>query len=549
MHYRERSLKRILTIILIIFLSSSCIQLLQEKTIPSLHKHFHNNLKTTKASPISQLNENITYDKNKINLIADYKSYFNEHIILYLINDTFEDVEIPAVGRDINIEYEVYVDNLWLRAKKYQVMHCGNSANTMTIPAQHFILVKGYFSKEGTKVKVRYKLYDKKYSVVSNIGIGYVEDSMIEFAKYDGLSLYYGSFDFVKSIALGEQLPERSTESTRNKAIRYLQWFEADSSEQVLLNLVNDKDLEKEYFDAAFEVLAKFNPRMALRIAHDKIIDHSFTNRIILLSRVAKLMGNDLSRKKSLENFKRSLLLDTLVFKSVNIYKNISEEFIKRKKESEMESIWLSDTTIFNYISYKRFDLKDPAIIEIIKIYSCYQQPDLNSFLKIVLHNHNIDEKIKLSAEALLRQHFRNTSFYVRFEFTKNIDDSPITQYTDYSLTFPLNLIIFNLSDQTLEFSSEDLINGLTLSLKFNDLKYEKRFEKMDFELITPFQYQYEIAPKNELKFSFNLIENIFADSIEYRSYHYHLEGSLYLPEISEIPFYTSSSNSLKIPE
>jgi len=533
-------MKNKLHLVIIVFLSISCIQFKPVTTQPGVHKKFPYHVKTTKSFPISELNETINYDKNKINLVADYESYFDEHIILYLINDSDEVVEIPAMGGDINIEYEVFFDDSWKRAKKYQSMYCGHSAHTISIPGKHFILVKGYFSKEGNKVQVRYKLYDKNYSITSNIGTGHVNSSMIEFAKYDGISLSYGSFDFIKSIINGQLIPDRQIESIRRSAIWQLQRFDPDSSIKILRNILYSKNLNIDDFKSAFDVLNRISPIENLAYTKQKIYDDDFQHRSALFKVV-----NDFTREEYyntepyLEKNKRKYALrDSLLKRSTIVISSNRSRLKKSGKTPAIKPLWLKDSTLHSYIKKQIFEYDDPSINNFIKIYCYFNNPDTKNFLNSLAHNYDIPKELRNLGSGLIRHHFDNDKFLIDFKFT-------VIDTIQKINGFPLFLEVYNISDEKIEFTKHNIFDGLFLSLNIKGKNQSYNFDKNDFEL-TDNQFDTIIINRNESKtIQLSLRRNEVLTSLKKMKVTYSIRGSLLLDSIHDIPNYSINRSGL----
>lgn len=518
-------MKKIINIFFLLSITASCTQFgIKNKTFPEQYKKFNRHLMTTDPFPISQLPKTVPYKINELSLFADYNSIYNENVIVYLINNTDTTIQLSARGSDIKLEKEVFINGAWKRAKKYSKLYCGNSSKKLVVPANHFILVKGFFSKDGNKSKVRYKLYEEKYSAISNIGLGKVTESMIEFAKYDKISLTYGSFDFIKSVALGIQQPSRGKEMTRTTAIYQLTRFSPDSSIKVLLSLLDQKDLEDDFFDAAYSTLNRIDHNSALSFTKHKLNSEDFPQKHILLRRLENIMEDEFRQAKY--SFLRTRPNYTI--RNSQLYKKPG---IQDTSFMESKKIWLSDEEIYRYFNRKRFDYYDPFFDYNIRIFSYYEEPETENFLKTLFYKNEINKESKWEILRLLSRFSMNRKFLLDYQFTTV--DSVQKLYT-----LPLSITVHNISNESLKFTSKDFLEGLFMTLEIDDIKFQAIYIKDDFIPSELPPDTIEIEPLGNQKFQFTLSEDDIDKIPKNSKFYFIFQGSIILSKIHDHPFY-----------
>jgi hypothetical protein len=190
-------------------------------------------------NPIDILPGHVEGLASKVTLFADYDNRCKDGtIVVYLINRSDKAVTLFTSG-DTHLKLEVLDENgKWRRAQSHRYSGCAHCYKSYKLRPDHFRVMAGYQPQEGKRQKVRYSLYGQRIQPTSNAGMGIASAVDIEKASHDQMRVKTGDFEFVRDVALENQLQRYP--GLRVTAIMALlsDKFEADKSEQVLAEVV-----------------------------------------------------------------------------------------------------------------------------------------------------------------------------------------------------------------------------------------------------------------------------------------------------------------------
>jgi hypothetical protein len=199
---------------------------------------------------ISKLPPQVSAEKGKLTLYADYENKIDDRVLVYLVNRTGAKVTLkhPADNYLIMLEHE-RAPHQWERAEARNYFSwCGVVNGPTDIADESFVVGYGYSPKDGTNAKVRYAMYRQSFSLASNVSDGFVMAKDIDDAANDALAVYTGNLEFVSNVARGElKLSGRGafqTSDLRSLAIRELAdaRFPKDQAKTILQAIATGAD-------------------------------------------------------------------------------------------------------------------------------------------------------------------------------------------------------------------------------------------------------------------------------------------------------------------
>ncbi len=134
---------------------------------------------------IEKLPKNVVAPDGQLTLFADYDDVWQNHIVLYLVNKTDNEVNVPAQDSDLYVKLESRTnEGDWVRAQTHQSSSCGNSYHTLVLKPNTFISLLGFLPSKGRKQTARYK-FCNLLQLESNVGEVLIDDQIINEAAKD----------------------------------------------------------------------------------------------------------------------------------------------------------------------------------------------------------------------------------------------------------------------------------------------------------------------------------------------------------------------------
>ncbi len=156
--------------------------------------------------PLSDLPVHLKAPAERIGLLADFENKKAGSVTLYLVNSTSGFLSLPSQDGDLGCKRESKTaDGKWRRCDSHAYSWCGNSYGYFNLPAGHFVKwTQACDTKTGETRPLRFKLYNQgSGEIVSNEGTGIVNESDIQFCRYDSLAMRDGPFEDVAAVATG----------------------------------------------------------------------------------------------------------------------------------------------------------------------------------------------------------------------------------------------------------------------------------------------------------------------------------------------------------
>jgi hypothetical protein len=145
----------------------------------------------TDSTSVANLPSHIKPEPGKINLIADFDHKAGGDVDIYLINTTDTDVSFASQDGDLGCKREAKTEmGKWMRCDSHGYSWCGNSYGSRPLKAGQFLSwTQAADTKTGHARPLRFKLYGQGIlEVVSNEGVGVVEDADLEFCRFVSLA-------------------------------------------------------------------------------------------------------------------------------------------------------------------------------------------------------------------------------------------------------------------------------------------------------------------------------------------------------------------------
>jgi hypothetical protein len=164
-----------------------------------------NSMPKADPRPVAELPARLKPMADKVSLIADFDHKVAGKVVLYLINTTEVDVSLASQDGDVGSKRETKKEGKWMRCDSHGYSWCGNSYGRRPLKAGQFLTWDQFCdTKTGQARPLRFKLYDQGgLEVVSNEGVGIVDDSDVQFCRYDSFAMSHGAFDDVAAVATG----------------------------------------------------------------------------------------------------------------------------------------------------------------------------------------------------------------------------------------------------------------------------------------------------------------------------------------------------------
>lgn len=183
-------------------------------------------------TPVANLPTHIKPEPGRISLIADFDHKAGGDVDIYLINNTETDVYLASQDGDLGCKREAKTESSrWMRCDSHGFSWCGNSYGSRPLKAGQFLAwTQAVDTKTGQARPLRFKLYGQSgVEIVSNEGVGVVDDADLEFCRYDSMAMQHGPFEDVAAVATGKvHGGQGASIDARGDAIRGLERFPTD---------------------------------------------------------------------------------------------------------------------------------------------------------------------------------------------------------------------------------------------------------------------------------------------------------------------------------
>lgn len=137
---------------------------------------------------INELPKQVVAPDGQLTLFADYDDVWRNQVVLYLVNKTDKEIDVPAQDNDLYVKMETQnSQGEWVRAQTHRNSWCGNSYRMVRLKPNTFITLLGFQPTHGRKQTARYKIYSL-LKTESNVGELLIDERLIDEAKNDGLS-------------------------------------------------------------------------------------------------------------------------------------------------------------------------------------------------------------------------------------------------------------------------------------------------------------------------------------------------------------------------
>lgn len=156
---------------------------------------------------LEDLPKRIQFSPGRISLVADFQDKVDGAVMIYLINATTANMDLPSQDGDLYCKRVAKSeDNEWRRCDTHRYSDCGNSYMTRRLPAKEFFAWRQRCdSTQGKERAMRFQLFQgAPLNLESNEGIGKVTEAEINLCRYDGMAMHYASFEDVVTVAMGK---------------------------------------------------------------------------------------------------------------------------------------------------------------------------------------------------------------------------------------------------------------------------------------------------------------------------------------------------------
>lgn len=137
-----------------------------------------------------ELPEQVVAAEGKLTLFADFSQNLHPGPVLYLVNRTSSEIQIPTQDGDPYIKLERQLNTgEWTRIQSHRYSDCGNSYIHATLPPGMHFKWLGFQPVSGKKAIVRFSSYSTLPDITSNTGEGVVDPAEAAAAATDQLSI------------------------------------------------------------------------------------------------------------------------------------------------------------------------------------------------------------------------------------------------------------------------------------------------------------------------------------------------------------------------
>ncbi|HEY1052014.1 MAG TPA: hypothetical protein VGE39_19725 [Prosthecobacter sp.] len=204
----------------------------------------------SELTPVAKLPAHLKATPDKVSLIADFDHKASGTVSIYLINASQEDIGLASQDGDLGCKREAKaIDGKWMRCDSHGYSWCGNSYGARSLRAGHFLTwTQPCDTQAGQARPLRFKLYGQgSPEIVSNEGVGVVDEADVQFCRYDAMAMRQGPFEDIAAVATGRvQGGQGASINERYEAIHALGRFSTDKRlfpvvKEVITLLLADK--------------------------------------------------------------------------------------------------------------------------------------------------------------------------------------------------------------------------------------------------------------------------------------------------------------------
>jgi hypothetical protein len=202
---------------------------LQEQSIPRGEVHYP----WYKWEPqrLDTLRDRLGWESGKISIRP--VAYMNGveppkpgQISVFLINDTDEQLQVPAQDGDIHLKLEVRLDGKWQRAQCHGDSWCGNSYGTRTLAARSYVIIQGYQPTPGRRAKVRYAIYNGSSDRLTSAEFdGVYAPDDVAMSGYDSLAMREAELPKLRKVLLRQDAPTLMPGNYTINTMRRSAWY------------------------------------------------------------------------------------------------------------------------------------------------------------------------------------------------------------------------------------------------------------------------------------------------------------------------------------
>lgn len=206
---------------------------------------------------VSALDADIEFEKGKFSIIAkefELDGPEDSIVVIFLINDTDEEIVLPSQDGDVYLKQEAKIDGEWRRVQPHRYSWCGNSYIPVHIlPKRYRVFpdvyhgwappVEGDPNDEFKLLPVRYRFYGGSYTdLVTNELTRPVSLRLAKIAETDAMAIETGTPEFLAPIATGERVIESVDHmDPRMRAIHLLGEFpDSPIAKETIIKLLNE---------------------------------------------------------------------------------------------------------------------------------------------------------------------------------------------------------------------------------------------------------------------------------------------------------------------
>ncbi|HCN76376.1 MAG TPA: hypothetical protein DIT13_04170 [Verrucomicrobiales bacterium] len=202
---------------------------LQEQSIPrgEVHYPWYN----WEPQQLDTLRDRLSWESGKISIQP--VAYMNGveppkpgQISVFLINDTDEQLQVPAQDGDIYLKLEVNLEGKWQRAQCHGDSWCGNSYGTRTLAAHSYVIIQGYQPTPGRRAKVRYAIHNGASDRLTSAKFdGLYAPDDVAMSAYDSLAMREAELSKLRKVLLRQDTPTLMPGSYTIDMMRRSAWY------------------------------------------------------------------------------------------------------------------------------------------------------------------------------------------------------------------------------------------------------------------------------------------------------------------------------------
>lgn len=202
---------------------------LQEQSIPRGEVHYP--CYKWEPQQLDTLRDRLSWKSGKISIQP--VAYMNGveppkpgQISVFLINDTDEQIQVPAQDGDIHLKLEVMLDGKWQRAQCHGDSWCGNSYGARTLAAHSYVIIQGYQPTRGRRAKVRYAIHNGASDRLTSAEFdGVYAPDDVAMSAYDSLAMREAELSKLRKVLLRQDTPALMPGNCTIDMMRRSAWY------------------------------------------------------------------------------------------------------------------------------------------------------------------------------------------------------------------------------------------------------------------------------------------------------------------------------------